>query len=53
MEAKLANGEAIDVGEHTQLASTLVRIAARIGIDRVAWDVSLTLGEILRRGQDA
>jgi hypothetical protein len=36
LEARLANGEAIDVAEHAALASTLVRLAAKIGIDRRA-----------------
>lgn len=34
MEARLARGESIDVAEHAQLSSTLVRLAARIGINR-------------------
>jgi hypothetical protein len=34
LEAKIANGEPIDIGEHTALASTLVRLVQRIGIDR-------------------
>jgi hypothetical protein len=36
MEARLANGEEIDVGEHALLCSTLVRLSARIGINRTA-----------------
>lgn len=39
LEARLANGEQIDIAEHATLASTLVRLAARIGIDRVPRDV--------------
>jgi hypothetical protein len=34
MEARLANGEEIDIGEHSLLCSTLTRLAQRIGIDR-------------------
>jgi hypothetical protein len=34
MEARLARGESIDVAEHALLSSTLVRLAARIGINR-------------------
>jgi hypothetical protein len=34
MEARLARGESIDVAQHAQLSSTLVRLAARIGINR-------------------
>ncbi len=52
MEAKLANGEQIDVGEHALLTSTMVRVAQRIGVDRVPRDVSSpSLADILREEQ--
>ena len=51
MEARLANGEEINIAEHGLLCSTLVRIAQRIGINRVPRDVSLTLAEILRENE--
>ena len=51
MEARLANGEEINVAEHALLCSTLVRIAQRIGINRVPRDVSLTLADILRENE--
>ena len=51
MEARLANGEEINIAEHGLLCSTLVRIAQRIGINRVPRDVSLTLGDILRENE--
>jgi hypothetical protein len=35
MEAKLAAGEEINITEHCQLCSTLVRISQRIGVDRI------------------
>jgi hypothetical protein len=35
MEARLANGEDINIAEHSLLCSTLVRVAQRIGINRV------------------
>jgi hypothetical protein len=47
LESRLANGEQIDIAEHAALSSTLVRLASRIGIDRVARDVT-SLGSILR-----
>ena len=50
-EARLANGEDVDVNEHAQLSSTLVRLASRIGINRVAKDIGLTLGELVRSEQ--
>src|SRR5271169_2461375 len=40
MESHLANGEQIDVQQHALLCSSLVRLAQRIGIDRVPKDVT-------------
>jgi hypothetical protein len=37
--AKLANGEEVDIAKHATLSSTMVRIAARIGITRIAKNV--------------
>jgi hypothetical protein len=48
LESRLANGEQIDINEHAVLSSTLVRLAAKIGIDRVPKDISPTLGDLLR-----
>ncbi len=48
LEARLANGETIDIAEHATLSSTLVRLAAKIGIDRVAKDIGVTLDEVIR-----
>ena len=42
MEARLANGEDISIAEHCQLASTMVRIAHRLGINRIPKDLSLS-----------
>jgi hypothetical protein len=39
MESRLANGEQIDIQEHATLSSTLVRLAQRIGVDRIPRDV--------------
>jgi hypothetical protein len=36
VEARLAAGENIDIGDHALLSSTMTRIAQRIGIDRRA-----------------
>jgi hypothetical protein len=47
MEARLARGEQIDITEHAQLASTLVRIAQRIGINRRARDITPALPDYL------
>ena len=35
LESKLANGQAIDLQEHALLCSSLVRLSARIGINRM------------------
>ena len=48
LEARLANGEEVDIAEHALLSSTLVRLAQRIGINRIARDVSPSLSDILR-----
>jgi hypothetical protein len=39
MEAELANGKQIDLNEHALLSSTLVRIASRLGINRLPKNV--------------
>ena|ERR1700730_12137150 len=41
-------GEKVDLSELSLAASTLVRIATRIGITRVARDIGSSLGELLR-----
>jgi hypothetical protein len=40
MEAKAVNGETVDVSTFCNLASTTVRLAQRVGIERVPKDVS-------------
>jgi hypothetical protein len=47
MEAKLANGEKIDVSEHALLCSTLSRLASRIGIDRRSKDITPSLKDYI------
>jgi hypothetical protein len=47
LESRLANGEQIDIQEHATLSSTLVRLAQRIGIDRVAQNITPTLAEYI------
>ena len=48
LEAKLADGEALDIAEYTSLTSTLVRVVSRLGINRVPRDVSPSLHDIVR-----
>jgi hypothetical protein len=40
LEAKMVNGEAIDVATLCVLASTTVRLSTRLGLERVARDVT-------------
>lgn len=55
MEARLARGETVDVAEFSALASTAVRIAQRIGLERRARDVTPSLRDYLehRTSEDA
>ena len=47
MEAKLANGEAIDIGEYSQLTSTLVRVVTRIGIKRIPKNITPSVADYI------
>jgi hypothetical protein len=47
MEARLANGEQIDIAEHALLSSTLCRLAQRIGINRRLKNVTPDLHDYL------
>jgi len=49
LEGRLANGEAIDVGEHALLSSTLVRLGQRIGLGRHAAKLVPNLGDYLEQ----
>jgi hypothetical protein len=51
IEGKAVNGEPVDVGTFCQLASTTVRLASRLGVERVPRDVSPSLADILREGE--
>lgn len=48
LEAGLARGETIDIAEHATLSSTLVRLAAKIGINRAQRDVGMSIGDLMR-----
>jgi len=52
IEAKAVNGEPIDVGTFCQLASTTVRLATRLGVERVARDCGPTLADIIREAEE-
>ncbi len=47
MEADLANGKQIDLNEHSLLSSTLVRIASRIGINRIPKNLTPNLHDYI------
>ena len=47
MEARLVKGEEINITEHSLLCSTLARLVSRIGIDRVACDITPSLNQYL------
>jgi len=51
IEAKMINGEAVDVATLCTLASTTVRLSQRLGIERVPRDTGLTLNDIMREHQ--
>ena len=46
MEARLANGEEIDIAEHALLVSSMVRVARQIGVNRIR-DITPTLDQYL------
>jgi hypothetical protein len=52
LEAKLANGQEIDIAQHALLCSTLTRLSQRIGLNRVAKDISLTLADLIQQDQE-
>jgi hypothetical protein len=47
LNARLIIGEDVDAGEHSQAVSTMVRVAQRIGVNRVARDVTPSLQDYL------
>jgi hypothetical protein len=53
LEGKLARGEQIDISEHAQLTSSMVRVAQRIGINRRAKEILPTLEAYLENTTSA
>jgi hypothetical protein len=47
MESRLINGEQIDIQAHALLCSTLARLGSRIGLGRIAKDITPSLSEYL------
>jgi hypothetical protein len=52
LETRLANGEEIDVQQHSTLSSTLVRLSNKIGINRIARDITPKLADYLSNKQE-
>jgi len=52
LEAKLANGQEIDIAQHALLCSTLTRLSLRIGLNPVAKDISPTLADLIQHDQE-
>jgi hypothetical protein len=51
-EVLIARGEPVDVSAYSHMASTLVRLALRIGLKRTAKDITPTLAEYLKHDHD-
>jgi hypothetical protein len=54
LNAQVALGESseIDLGGYATIASTMLRIGSRLGLARRPRDVTLSLGQVLRKGAD-
>ena len=52
LNARLLRGEAIDIGEHAQAVSAMVRVAARLGIRRRQRNVTPSLRDYLEAKPD-
>ena len=53
LEARMVNGEQIDIGQLCTLASTTVRIASRVGLERRTKPVLPTVKDYLEHVEDA
>jgi hypothetical protein len=53
LEARMVNGEQVDISQLCTLASTTVRISSRLGLERVSRDVTPSLADILREHEEA
>ena len=54
LNVQVALGESsdIDLARYATISSTMLRIGSRLGLARRPRDVTLTLGQVLRRGAD-
>jgi hypothetical protein len=52
VQVALGEGSEVDLAGYATIASTMLRIGSRLGLARRPRDVTLTLGQVLRRGAD-
>jgi hypothetical protein len=52
LEARMVNGEQIDIGQLCTLASTTVRLSQRLGLERRQRELTLSLGDLIRADRD-
>jgi hypothetical protein len=52
VQVALGEGSEIDLAGYATIASTMLRIGSRLGLARRPRDVTLTLGQVLRKGAD-
>lgn len=52
LNTRLALGQEIDLSQHAQAVSGMVRVASRLGLQRRAKDVGPTLGDLWRADQE-
>ena len=49
LEARMVNGEPVDIGLLCELASTAVRLSTRVGVERVPRQVGPSLADVIRQ----
>jgi hypothetical protein len=52
VQVALGEGSEIDLAGYATIASTMLRIGSRLGLARRPRDVTLSLGQVLRKGVD-
>ena len=52
LNTKLALGERIDLAEHAQAVSAMVRVASRLGLQRRAKEIGPNLADVIRQDWD-
>jgi hypothetical protein len=52
LESRMINGEEVHIADLCQLASTVMRLSTRVGIERVPKPVGLNLADVIRQDWD-